>query len=53
MTIRTPLAGPLFAMVAPAAGDRYLIPRRDLQRHTPGIFIGMERMCEQLDQARG
>jgi iron complex transport system substrate-binding protein len=38
---------------AVANGDLYFIPPQYLQRHTPRILIGMERMCEQLDQARG
>ncbi len=38
---------------AVANGNLYFIPPQYLQRHTPRILIGMERLCEQLVQARG
>lgn len=38
---------------AVAGGDLYFIPPQYLQRHTPRILIGMERLCEQLVKARG
>ncbi len=37
---------------AVANGDLYFIPPQYLQRHTPRILIGMERLCEQLAEAR-
>lgn len=37
---------------AVANGDLYFIPPQYLQRHTPRILTGMERMCEQLAEAR-
>ncbi len=37
---------------AVANGNLYFIPPQYLQRHTPRILIGMERLCEQLVQAR-
>lgn len=40
-------------MRAVANGDLYFIPPQYLQRHTPRILIGMERLCEQLVEARG
>jgi iron complex transport system substrate-binding protein len=40
-------------MRAVAQGNLYFIPPQYLQRHTPRILTGMERMCEQLVQARG
>lgn len=38
---------------AVAAGNLYFIPPQYLQRHTPRILTGMERLCEQLVEARG
>ncbi|WP_070987769.1 cobalamin-binding protein [Halofilum ochraceum] len=38
---------------AVANGNLYFIPPQYLQRHTPRILIGMERLCEQLVEARG
>ena len=38
---------------AVANGDLYFIPPQYLQRHTVRILTGMERMCEQLERARG
>lgn len=39
-------------MRAVANGDLYFIPPQYLQRHTPRILTGMERLCEQLAEAR-
>lgn len=37
---------------AVAHGNLYFIPPQYLQRHTPRILIGMERLCEQLVEVR-
>ena len=38
---------------AVAKDNLYFIPPQYLQRHTPRILTGMERLCEQLVNARG
>ena len=37
---------------AVAGGDLYFIPPDFLQRHTPRVLDGMQRLCEQLERAR-
>lgn len=41
------------ALQATVAGNLYFIPPEIVQRHTPRILDGAQRLCEQLEEARG
>lgn len=40
------------ALAANAAGNLFFIPPEIVQRHTPRILDGAQRLCEQLEEAR-